>query len=155
MPSTIFVWKHASLTKNEIMGKHTITTIHNNAMHFTATISGHPVLMDTADEGGSDLGPSPKRLMLASLAGCTGMDIVSILHKMKVPFSEFALEVSAALTDEHPKIYKDVKITYRIKLADVHKDKMQKAVNLSQDKYCGVSAMFKSFSKIVTEIIYV
>jgi putative redox protein len=110
--------------------------------------------MDTADDGGSDLGPSPKRLMLASLAGCTGIDIVSILNKMKVPYSEFAMEVSAGLTDEHPKIYKDVKIIYRIRLSDGDRKKMQKAVNLSQDKYCGVSAMFKAFTKIETEIIY-
>ncbi len=136
------------------MPTHTITTVHNTGMHFTATISGHQVHMDTADDGGSDLGPSPKRLMLASLAGCTGIDIVSILNKMKVPYSEFAMEVSAGLTDEHPKIYKDVKIIYRIRLSDGDRKKMQKAVNLSQDKYCGVSAMFKAFTKIETEIIY-
>ena len=125
-------------------------------MAFTADINGHKVLMDTtADDDGQDSGPSPKRLMLASLAGCTGMDIVSILNKMKVPFSNFSIDVHASLTNEFPKIYNYVKITYKIKLAETDKTKMAKAVALSQDKYCGVSAMFRAFAKIDTEIDFV
>ena len=124
-------------------------------MAFTSTINGHDVVMDTtADEGGEDTGPSPKRLMLASIAGCTGIDIVSILNKMKVDFSDFSITVHAALTTEHPKIYNHVKITYKIKLAEEDKSKMIKAVQLSTEKYCGVFAMFSSFAKMDTEIDY-
>ena len=134
---------------------HAVTTVFNKHMSFIANINGHDVLMDTtADDGGEDSGPSPKRLMLASLAGCTGIDIVSILNKMKVEFSDFSIGVHAALTAEHPQIYNHVKLTYKIKLAEENKSKMIKAVILSTEKYCGVYAMFKTFAKMDTEIDY-
>lgn len=137
------------------MTTHTVTTVYNDHMAFTASINGHEVRMDTtSDDGGEDSGPSPKRLMLASLAGCTGIDIVSILTKMKVEFSSFGISVHAALSPEHPKIYNLVKITYTIKLAEEDKSKMIKAVELSTEKYCGVFAMFKTFAKMDTEIDY-
>lgn len=137
------------------MTTHSVTTVFNKNMAFTADISGHNVLMDTAaDDGGDDSGPSPKRLMLASLAGCTGIDIVSILNKMKVKYSDFSIGVHAALANDHPKTYNHVKITYKIKLAPDDKTKMIKAVTLSTEKYCGVYAMFKTFAKMDTEIDY-
>ncbi len=132
---------------------HSVQTVFNKNMAFTSDISGHKVLMDTGtDDGGDDSGASPKRLMLASLAGCTGMDVVSILDKMKVSYSDFSIDVHASLTNDFPKIYNYVKITYKIKLAEEDKTKMAKAVNLSQEKYCGVSAMFRAFAKMDTEI---
>jgi putative redox protein len=137
------------------MKTHQVNTVFNDHMAFTADINGHLVRMDTtADDGGEDSGPSPKRLMLAGLAGCTGIDIVSILNKMKVEFSDFTIGVHAALTVEHPQTYNYVKITYKIKLAEEDKSKMIKAVNLSTEKYCGVFAMFKTFAKMDTEIDY-
>jgi putative redox protein len=137
------------------MTTHFVNTVFNEGMAFTAEINGHNIVMDTtADEGGHESGPSPKRLMLASLSGCTGIDIVSILNKMKVPFSDFSIGVHAALSAEHPKIYNYVKVTYKIKLAPEDKPKMIKAVDLSKEKYCGVYAMFSSFAKMDTEIIY-
>ena len=138
------------------MTTHSVQTTFNEGMAFMADINGHKVLMDTtAEDDGHDSGPSPKRLMLASLAGCTGIDVVSILNKMKVSFSNFSIDVHASLTNEHPKIYNFVKITYKIKLAEEDKTKMAKAVALSQDKYCGVYAMFKAFAKMDTEIDFV
>jgi len=137
------------------MTTHLVNTVFNGKMAFTADINGHQILMDTtADDGGDDSGPSPKRLMLASLAGCTGIDIVSVLNKMKVEFSDFSISVHAALSADHPKIYNLVKVTYKIKLAEEDKSKMIKAVNLSIEKYCGVFAMFSSFAKMDTEIDY-
>jgi putative redox protein len=137
------------------MTTHAVSTVYNNKMSFTADINGHKLLMDTTtDDGGEDSGPSPKRLMLSSLAGCTGIDIVSILNKMKVEFSHFSIDVHAALSADHPKIYNLVKITYKIKLAEEDKSKMIKAVQLSTEKYCGVYAMFKTFAKMDTEIDY-
>jgi putative redox protein len=137
------------------MTTHSVSTVFNKNMAFTADINGHKVLMDaSADDGGDDSGPSPKKLMLASLAGCTGIDIVSILNKMKVKFSDFSIGVHAALSAEQPKVYNHVKITYKIKLAEADKSKMIKAVGLSTEKYCGVFAMFSSFAKMDTEIDY-
>ena len=137
------------------MTTHAVHTDFNGGMAFTADINGHKLVMDTtAEDGGKDSGPSPKRLMLASLAGCTGMDVVSILDKMKVAYSDFSINVHAALTAEHPKIYNMVKITYRIKVAGEDKPKMVKAVSLSQERYCGVSAMLKKALPVTWEISY-
>ena len=138
------------------MTTHSVQTAFTDGMAFTADINGHKILMDTtAEDDGHDSGPSPKRLMLASLAGCTGIDVVSILNKMKISFSNFNIDVHASLSNDHPKFYNYVKITYKIKLAEEDKTKMAKAVALSQDKYCGVYAMFKAFAKMDTEIDFV
>ncbi|MEO7523957.1 MAG: OsmC family protein [Ferruginibacter sp.] len=129
---------------------HHVTTVFNQGMSFTATVNNYKVIMD----GNQETGASPKRLMLAALAGCAGIDVVSILEKMKVAFSDFSIDTSAALTDEFPKIYKDVKVLYKIKLSVADRPKMEKAVRLSEDKYCGVHAMFNAFAKVETAIIY-
>ena len=137
------------------MTTHSVTTVFNKKMSFTASISGHQVQMDTTPEhGGDDTGPSPKRLMLASLAGCTGIDVVSILGRMKITFSDLSIDVEAGVRKEYPMIYDRVKIIYKIKMAEADRLKMKKAVNLSQEKYCSVSAMFKAFAVIETEIIF-
>lgn len=133
---------------------HQVTTVFNQGMSFTAQINQHKVIMDSNDNHELEAGPSPKRLMLAAFAGCTGIDVVSILNKMKVNFSDFSIDITATLTEEHPKIYNHVNVTYKIKVDPSDQPKMEKAVNLSQEKYCGVSAMFKAFAKVETEIIY-
>ena len=137
------------------MNTHYVTTVFKGGMAFDATLNNHLVKLDSVPaDGGTDGGASPKRLMLAALAGCTGMDIVPILNKMKVAFSDFSIAIEARLTAKHPKTYNWVKITYTIKLATTSRHNMEKAVNLSQDKYCGVSAMFKEFAALETEIVY-
>lgn len=138
------------------MDTHFVRTTFGNGMASSAAIEDHTVIMDTTpDNGGTSTGPGPKRLMLASLAGCTGIDIVSILTKMKVPYSGLSIDTEGTLTEEHPKTYKHVKITYKIKLAqEADQAKMEKAVALSEDKYCGVMAMFRSFAKMEREIVY-
>ena len=137
------------------MDTHHISSVFTHGMAFNATINGHTVVTDTTvNDGGNDEGPSPKRLMLVSLAGCTGIDVVSILNKMKTPFSDLSIDITATLTDEHPKIYKEVKMVYKIKIAEADRSKMEKAVKLSEEKYCGVSAMFRKFASVEHEIVY-
>ena len=137
------------------MDTHQISSVFLHGMAFQSNINGHTIITDTTtDDGGNNEGPSPKRLMLASLAGCTGIDVVSILNKMKVTFSDLSIDVSAGLTEEHPKIYRDVLITYKIKVDEADKPKMEKAVKLSKERYCGVSAMFSAFSTVESNIIY-
>ncbi len=90
-----------------------------------------------------------------SLAGCTGMDVVSLLKKMRVTFEDLKISVDANLTDEHPKIYDAMHITYKfwgVKEAD--HTKVEKAVTLSKERYCGVSAMLEKASKLTFEIVY-
>jgi len=137
------------------MESHFVSTYFAAGMAASSTIGEHKVQIDsTAENGGTNTGPGPKRLMLTALAGCTGIDIVSILNKMKVEFSELSIDTEATLSDDHPKIYSRVKIIYKIKLAEADQSKMEKAVTLSADKYCGVMAMFRSFATIESSIVY-
>ncbi len=137
------------------MGSNNITSAYKGGMAFSTLINGHTVTIDLDKAGGgNDLGTSPKILMLVSLAGCTGVDVVSILNKMKVSFSDLTINVEAHVTEEHPKIYDDVTIIYSIKVDSRNELNVKKAVDLSQDKYCGVSAMFRSFAKLSSKIVF-
>ena len=93
-------------------------------------------------------GFGPKALLLSGLAGCSGIDVVEILEKMRVPFADLVIEVSAEQTQEHPRVFKDIHINYIITTAEENRDKVKKAIDLSLDKYCGVSAMLKKHSAI-------
>jgi putative redox protein len=134
----------------------TIETSWAKGMAFETEMSGHRLVVDANPKfGGEGRGPQPKPLLLFSLAGCTGMDIVSLLNKMRVEFEDFKINVTAELTDEHPRYYHKIHLTYQFKGKDINKAKVEKAVNLSQDKYCGVSYMLKQAAKITFEIEYV
>ncbi|MBX2888181.1 MAG: OsmC family protein [Ferruginibacter sp.] len=133
--------------------EHIVTTQHNTGMKFTSDIDNFSILMDSS-ENGLPGGPSPKKLMLASLAGCTGIDVVSILTKMQVSYSEFNITTIARLTTEHPKIYDNIKIIYKVKVDEINHQKFKRAVDLSIEKYCGVMAMYRHFAKIETEIVF-
>lgn len=99
-------------------------------------------------DGNKKNGHGPKALLLSGLAGCTGIDVIGILNKMKVDFSDFSIEVETEQTEEHPKVFKDIQIIYRLKTAAGNLEKVKKAIDLSLDKYCGVSAMLKKNSAI-------
>ncbi len=133
---------------------HSVSVNFESGLAFNAQIDEYKVPMDSTDEFTQHYGPSPKKLMLSSLAGCTGIDVVSILNKMKVAFSEFSIDINATLTDEHPKIYNKVEIIYKIKIKETDQAKMERAVQLSKEKYCGVSAMFASFADVTFTIVY-
>jgi putative redox protein len=93
-------------------------------------------------------GFGPKALLLSGLAGCSGIDVVEVLEKMRVPFSGLKIEVEADQTEDHPKVFKDIHIHYIVGTEEENRAKVKKAVDLSLDKYCGVSAMLKKNSKI-------
>jgi putative redox protein len=122
-------------------------------MSFSSVIQDHEITIDSHPKfGGEGKGPRPKPLLLFSLAGCTGMDVVSLLKKMRVDYDEFKIKVAAELTEEHPKYYNKIHITYFFKGNSIDKSKVEKAINLSQDKYCGVSFMLKKASEITYDI---
>lgn len=124
-----------------------------NKMAFEAEVSGHKLIMDAVPEvGGENRGPRPKELMLASLLGCTGMDVISILEKMRVEVADFNIDIEADVTEEHPKHYEAIHIIYSFKGKDLPMDKLEKAIELSQDRYCGVSVVYKKAMKITYEI---
>ncbi len=122
-------------------------------MAFEAEVNDHTIIMDTDEiSGGNDLGPRPKPLMLVSLAGCTGMDVISILKKMKVVPEEFYINVEGELTEDHPRYYEKILVSYHFKGENLPLDKIQKAIQLSQERYCGVSALLRNGTEIEYEI---
>ena len=133
--------------------KSTITFI--DKMAFDVELNGHHFTLDASEQvGGEDKGPRPKGLMLSALGGCTGMDVVSILRKMKVTEYKLNIDVSGELTDEHPKIYHTITIEFKFKGNNLPESKIKKAVELSETRYCGVSEMLRKAAKLTT-IIYI
>ncbi len=122
-------------------------------MTFEADVNGHKVYVDSAPEhGGKNFGPRPKPLMMVALGGCTGMDVVSILGKMRINFDALNIKVEGDLTEEHPKHFERMKIIYEFSGEGLVIDKLQKAVELSREKYCGVMANYKESMDIEIEI---
>ncbi len=133
--------------------KHVVDMSWTDNVAFQTDLDGHKVIIDAdIPTGGNDLGPRPKKLMLTALAGCTGIDVIMILKKMKVSPESFNVIVEGDLTDEHPKYYHKIKVIYKFKGKDLPKDKLEKAVKLSEEKYCGVSALYKKAIDLETEI---
>lgn len=122
-------------------------------MAFESEINGHKIIIDaTPDVGGNDLGPRPKPFMLAALGGCTAMDVVSILKKMRVDFKSLNVIVEGSLTEEHPRHYYKMHVIYEMEGKDLPMDKIQKAVSLSAERYCGVTAVYKKVIELSSEI---
>jgi putative redox protein len=122
----------------------------NGKMNFLGTTdTDHQVLMDASvDVGGENSGPRPIDLFLLGLGGCTGMDIVSILRKMKVEFDDFEVDIEAQRATEHPRVYTDIEIIISITGDDIPEEKFIRAIELSQDKYCSASAMLKRTAEV-------
>ena len=118
-------------------------------LSFEGSAAGHSVNIDTTVAGGGkDTGMSPKQMLLASLCGCSGMDVVEIMHKMRVRFTQLQIVAEAEQTDTHPKVFKYIKMTYKSDIESDDIEKLSKAINLSHEKYCGISAMLKKHCDI-------
>ncbi len=120
---------------------------------FEANVDDHQIMLDAkAKHGGKDKGPRPKTLMMVALAGCTAMDVVSILNKMRVELEDFNVKVTGELTEEHPKYYTAMHMIYEFKGEDLPYDKLQRAIELSQERYCGVSVVYRQTMSLTYEI---
>lgn len=129
-----------------------ITTKWLGEMAFESTnTSGNTLIIDNA-EGSAGL--RPKSLMLSALAGCSGLDVASLIKKMKLQVDEFQIDTIANLTEEHPKHYDAVTIEYHFHGTDLNEKKLQRAVDLSVEKYCGVTEMFRGFSKLEIKVVF-
>ena len=123
-------------------------------MSFEVEVNKHKMIIDSVREfGGNNEGPRPKSLMLVALAGCTGMDIVSILKKMRVSFDDLRIVADGNITDEHPKHFEHMHLKYIIKGKNIPEEKVRTAINLSQEKYCGVSFSYRKAMKLTHELI--
>lgn len=127
-----------------------ITTKWLGKMAFESTnTSGLNLTIDASpDDGGEGKGLRPKALMLSGLAGCSGLDIAGLIKKMKLDVDDFHIETIANLTDEHPKYYDTVTVEYHFHGNNLNEKKLQRAVDLSVDKYCGVMEMFRRFAQM-------
>ena len=122
-------------------------------MAFKASVNDHEIMLDLGeDAGGKDQGPRPKPLLLVSLGGCTGMDVISILKKMRIEPDYFNVQVTGEVTEDHPKHFTKIHLIYEFKGKDLPLDKLQKAIDLSQEKYCGISFTLKKVVELTSEI---
>ena len=135
---------------------YSMTTTWKGDMAFEANLDGHTIRMDAAkDNGGQDSGARPKPLLLAALTGCSGMDVIAILKKMREPCTWFELKIDSESSQDHPKRYTDIKLVYQFKKSDnLNPSNVQKACQLSQEKYCGVNAMLRDAAKVEWTIEY-
>ncbi|WP_430399785.1 OsmC family protein [Flavobacterium sp.] len=138
------------------MSIHNVTTTWKGKMQFESTnSSGETVLINAGEEnGGEGAGLRPKAMMLSALAGCSGLDVASLIEKMKLEVEDFKIETSANLTEEHPKIYDQVTVEYHFYGANLNEAKLQRAVDLSVEKYCGVMEMFRKFATVEVKTFF-
>lgn len=120
----------------------------NNPSGLDLTIDAGP------EDGGEGKGLRPKALMLSGLAGCSGLDVASLIKKMKLEVDDFNIETIANLTDEHPKYYDHVAIEYHFHGNNLNEEKLQRAVDLSVEKYCGVMEMFRRFAELEIKVLF-
>jgi putative redox protein len=122
-------------------------------MGFTASgDSGHQIKIDVGtDLGGLDAGARPMELILHALGGCTGVDVVSILHKMQIELQRFSIEIKGERAPEHPKKYTDIHLIFKMAGPNIDRDKAYHAIELSQTKYCSVAASLNA--KITYQLV--
>ena len=125
------------------------TTIWKGGQAFDSFKENSKIEIDAAG------GFNPKALLLSGLAACSGIDVVDILEKMRIPFANLEVEAETEQTDEHPRVFKTIHLTYHVKTEEENRDKVKKAIDLSLEKYCGVAAMLKKNSSILYEIVLV
>jgi putative redox protein len=134
---------------------HEITCEWKGGLEFNGLVQGHHLTLDSKHKDGTaPKGPTPKPLLLLAAAGCTGMDVIPMLEKMRVKVDGLSIDVVADGVDTDPKVYTSMKIiyTFRGKDIEVDRDKIERAVRLSEETYCGVSAMLRMAFPIATEI---
>jgi len=134
--------------------KQDISISWKNGMAFEADVNGHKLMLDAGEQfGGKNLGPRPKPLMLVALAGCTAMDVVSILAKMRVELDNFDVKVEGEQSEEQPVHYTSMHIIYEFWGKDLPADKLEKAISLSQERYCGVAAVYNKVMPVTYEMV--
>ena len=137
------------------MSSHKITTTWKGNMQFESTNPGGSLTIDAAEEvGGTNNGLRPKALMLSALSGCSGLDVASLIKKMRLEVTDFNIVTEGFLTDTEPQVYDKVTVTYHFYGTNLNEEKLNRAVELSVEKYCGVMAMFRSFADVKIDTVF-
>ena len=106
--------------------------------------SRHALVMDAGEtSGGANTGIRPAELLLVAVGGCTGIDVISILNKMRIHIDSLEIRVSGEWSPEHPKYWSRIALKYIVTGKDVSEEKVKKAIELSQEKYCSVAETFR------------
>ena len=131
-----------------------MTATWTGGMRFVYTSdTGHGLVTDAPKEaGGGDTAATPMELLLLGLIGCTGVDVTSILKKMKEPLEALEVTVEAERADKHPKVYTKIHLTYQVK-GNVDPKKLERAIKLSESTYCSASAMLGQTAEITSKFI--
>ncbi len=117
------------------------------------TESNNWIIMDGPENfGGSNAGIRPKELLLLSLAGCTGADVSAILQKKRVKLDGFEIQISAESTETHPKVYTKIDLDFVFYGKDLKEKDLERAIQLSQNTYCGVTAMLQKSIEITHSV---
>lgn len=122
----------------------------NNGLSLEGEVRQHHFQLDTSEKnGGHDLGPSPKEFVLAGIAGCTAMDVISILNKMRFEIKSFEVSADTVTTTGTPSVFGEINVIFQLESPNIPVDRYLHAIELSQTKYCGVSKMIAYNSPIL------
>ena len=143
------------IEKNESSTPSIIKVKWIDGMQFVATdSSGHSIVMDTSEKsGGEGPGFSPMQLLLVALGGCTGMDVIHNMRKQRQQVEDLELLVSGKRVEEQPRVYNNINVEYRIKGKGIKETAVQRAIKLSEDKYCSVGATLSGKAKVTSNYI--
>ncbi|MBN2340892.1 MAG: OsmC family protein [Deltaproteobacteria bacterium] len=131
-----------------------VTTKYFGNKRFQSNEGPATITMDAPKEaGGLGEGVGPKSLLLYGLMGCTGLDVVSILEKKKIDYDSFEISVDAEQTGTHPKVYKQIKLTFTFETDEAHRKDIERAITLSEKTFCGVSAMLSKTADMSWELV--
>jgi len=129
------------------------TVTWKEGMHFEGESGGQIVHIDsTVEAGGQGLGASPMRLVLIALGGCTAMDVISLLKKMRQDVTHFEITLKSERAPEHPKVYTGFELVYKVSGHNLQRDMVERAVSLSEEKYCSVGGMLKMAAPIAYSV---
>jgi putative redox protein len=128
----------------------------DGALFVAESGSGHTFTMDGAEDvGGRDLGARPMEVLLMGMGGCTAIDVVSMLRKQRQQIEGVEVAMTAERATDYPKVYVDVKLTYTVRGKNLNRALVERAVTLSDEKYCSATAMFKKTATVSHEIVLI
>jgi len=134
------------------MSKNSVSLTWLRDWTFVAQVGEHHVVIDNAREGRASRGPSPVKLALAALAGCTAIDVISILEKSRQAVTDLKVTVEGERAADHPRRFTHITVTYEVHGHNLSRSAVERAVRLSEDTYCSVSATFREPTEIVSRI---
>ena len=126
----------------------------DNALFVGESGSGHTVTMDgSPDDGGRNLGARPMEMVLIGMGGCTAIDVVSMLRKQRQDVRDVVVELAAERADSYPKVFTRVKVMYRVRGKNLNRALVERAVSLSDEKYCSATAMVRRSAEVTHEVV--